>query len=195
MNLFATAVEAVRREVAADRVVLVAHSMGAIVIREYAQNYPQHLAGLVAVDGPLEVRLLPVRTGGQGPMTMAMRERLIERMFSPQTPKSLGTEITKMMVSTSACTASGAGAAMFNYASQSARPINTPALTIYAGMPLFGQDHLIKEVFPKWKSIQIQEAGHFVMMEKPDRFNRLLAGFLNSRTDFRAEFSTTLAGG
>src|SRR5262245_57244037 len=56
MDLFARAVEAVRAEAGADRIVLVGHSMGAPVIRQYAHLYPDHVAGLVAVDGPLDVR-------------------------------------------------------------------------------------------------------------------------------------------
>jgi len=56
MDLFARAVEAVRAEAGAERIVLVGHSMGAPVIRQYAHLYPQHVAGLVAVDGPLDMR-------------------------------------------------------------------------------------------------------------------------------------------
>ena len=46
IGLFARAVEAVRAEARADSVVLIGHSMGAPVIREYARLYPQHVAGL-----------------------------------------------------------------------------------------------------------------------------------------------------
>src|SRR5436189_5513087 len=42
MNLFARAVESVRAEAKAGKVVLVGHSMGAPVIREYARLYPQN---------------------------------------------------------------------------------------------------------------------------------------------------------
>ena len=59
MDLFARAVEAVRAEAKADRVVLVGHSMGAPVIRQYARLHPQRVAGLVAVDGPLDMRGFP----------------------------------------------------------------------------------------------------------------------------------------
>lgn len=184
MSLFATAVEAARGEVAADRIALVGHSMGAIVIREYALSYPEHLAGLVAADGPLDVRKFAALPGGRAPMTSAAREGLIKRMFGPQTPKALRTEITKMMLGTSPTTANGAGSAMFNFPIQSGRLIAAPALTIYAGTPLFGRDPLAKEMLPNWESAQIPGTGHFVMMEKPEEFNQLLSGFLHNRADF-----------
>ena len=79
MGLFARAVEAVRAETKADRVVLVGHSMGAPVIREYARLYPQHVAGLVAVDGPLDLRGFPPPTSSSrrrwsGPRAQGARE-------------------------------------------------------------------------------------------------------------------------
>src|SRR5215208_4004289 len=44
MDLFARAVEAVRAEAGTDKIVLVGHSMGAPVIRQYARLFPQHVA-------------------------------------------------------------------------------------------------------------------------------------------------------
>src|SRR5258708_3535526 len=49
MDLFARAVEAVRVERKVDKVILVGHSMGTPVIRQYAHLYPQHVAALVIV--------------------------------------------------------------------------------------------------------------------------------------------------
>src|ERR1700690_4074394 len=61
MDLFARAVEAVRGESKADRVVLVGHSMGTPVVIQYARLYPQHVAALVFVDG-----LVTLNVGGGG---------------------------------------------------------------------------------------------------------------------------------
>ena len=72
MTVFARAVEAVRAEAKVDKVVLVGHSMGTPVIREYARLYPKHVAGLVPVDGLLP----PCRRSGEG---AAAGERRIRR--------------------------------------------------------------------------------------------------------------------
>jgi pimeloyl-ACP methyl ester carboxylesterase len=183
MGLFAKALEAVRSEVAANRVVFVGHSLGCVVIREYALSYSEQLAGLVAADGPLDTRRFALRAGGQAIMSLAAREGLINRMLCPQTPEVLRAEITKAMLGASAVTANGAGAAMFN-PMQSDRLITVPALTIYAGTPLFGLNNLTREVLPKWESSQIPETGHFVMMERPQEFNKMLADFLQNRAAY-----------
>ena len=88
MDLFARAVEAVREEAKADRVVLVGHSMGAPVIRQYAHLYPQRVAGLVAVDGPLDLRGFPPPEFKQPPLMLGSeglkaREKMI-RACSPR---------------------------------------------------------------------------------------------------------------
>src|ERR1700722_2976524 len=87
MAVFARAVEAVRAEAKIDKAVLVGHSMGTPVIREYAQMYPQHVAGLVPVDGLLVVggsggRGAPNPAAMSGPDGMKARETMIRGMFT-----------------------------------------------------------------------------------------------------------------
>jgi pimeloyl-ACP methyl ester carboxylesterase len=184
MDLFANAVEAVRQAVHADRIVLVGHSMGVVVIRQYALEHPEHVAGLVGADGPLDIRSFASRPGGQPPLTLEQRGKMIDGMFVPQTPESLRTKIKTMMLATPATTASGASAAMFDTRIQSTQIITVPALTIYAGTALFPQSQSTKEMLPNWEGTQIAGTGHFVMMEKPEEFNRLLRAFLTDRVQF-----------
>ena len=61
------------------QIVLVGHSMGAPVIRQYARLYPQHVAGLVAVDGPLDLRGVPPPNFQQPPPTPGPGSRRAKR--------------------------------------------------------------------------------------------------------------------
>jgi pimeloyl-ACP methyl ester carboxylesterase len=184
MPVFVEAVEAVRAANRAERVVLVGHSMGAVVIRQYALKYPGHVAGLVSADGPLDVRPIAGAMDVQPPMTPEVRKYLISTMFVPETPKALQTRITDMMLRTSEATAVGASTVMFDRTNLSDTVIIAPALTIYAGKPLFPVNENTKQLLPNWKSVQIAKTGHFVMMEKPRQFNRLLGHFLSKRAQF-----------
>ncbi len=105
-------------------------------------------------------------------------------MFVPTTLEALKTEITKVVLGTATATASGAMAAMFDPANQSDRSITAPALTVYAGTAANGQEKATREVFPKWESTQLAGTGHFLMMKKPEEFNRLLAAFLKDRAAY-----------
>jgi pimeloyl-ACP methyl ester carboxylesterase len=185
MDLFARAVESVRAEAGADRIVLVGHSMGAPVIRQYAHLYPEHVAGLVAVDGPLDVRPFaaanlppgfpPPMTGPEG---RAAREGMIKSMFIAETPAALQDHILKMMLAAPEATAVGAMNAMFDPAIRWSDVIKSPALTVYAGTANVPDPAATKELYPLHEATQVKGTGHFLMMEKPDEFNRLLAGFL-----------------
>jgi len=190
MDLFARAVEAVRAEAGTDKIVLVGHSMGAPVIRQYAHLYPERVAGLVAVDGPLDVRPFaaaelppgfpPPLTGPEG---RAARENMIRSMFIPETPPALQEHILKMMLAAPEATAVGAMNSMFDPAIRWSDVVRAPALTVYAGTANVPDPAATKELYPNHDATQLKGTGHFLMMEKPEEFNRLLAGFLD-KIDF-----------
>jgi len=185
MDLFAKAVEAVRQEVGADKVVLVGHSMGAVVIREYALDYPEHVAGLVAVDGPLDVR--PFKDfPGFGPLTPESRKTMVESMFVPATTPALREQILAMMLGASEGTAVGASAAMFSPAlqAQASDTIAAPALSVWAGSNAFPNPEATKEVVPNWTQEKFAGTGHFLMMEDPAKFNATLRSFLEQRARY-----------
>jgi pimeloyl-ACP methyl ester carboxylesterase len=57
--------------------------------------------------------------------------------------------------------------------------IQSPALTVYAGTANVPDPAATKQLYPHHEATQIPGTGHFLMMEKPDEFNRLLVGFLD----------------
>jgi pimeloyl-ACP methyl ester carboxylesterase len=183
MELFARAVEAVRAEAKVDRAVLVGHSMGTPVIRLYALMYPQRVSALVLVDGLVQV---PAAGGGRGfappQMTgeagLKARETMIRGMFGPAMPPPVQQHILKMMLGAPEATASGAMAATWDASQWKSDPVTVPVLAIYADRSGLANREGMKRIFPTAEYHEIPGTGHFLMMEKPDEFNRLLGAFL-----------------
>src|SRR5207244_3427589 len=107
------------------------------------------------------------------------RENMIRSMFTPQTPPALQQQILEMMLKAPEATAAGAMAAMFDPSIRKEDVTAVPALAIYAGTATLPKIEETKKVLPKFEAIQIAGTGHFVMMEKPDEFNKQLKAFLN----------------
>ena len=190
MEMFAKAVEAVRAEQKADKIVLVGHSMGTPVIREYAHRYPQHVTALVLVDG---VVVAPTPPGGRGiqtpldPKTMsgadglATRERFIRSMFTPKTPPDVQSHVLKMMLAAPPATAESAMRTTFDEKYASDEVMTVPAYGIFAEKSFaIGAVPFLKKVFPNIEYVEMTGTGHFVMMEQPQEFNRLLMKFVES---------------
>src|ERR1051325_8200057 len=90
MDLFANAVDAVMRDAKVDHAVLVGHSMGTPVARQFYRKYPQKTLGIVIVDGGL-------RLFG----TKEMREQFLAMLRGPKY-KEAGTQMFSQMAATMA---------------------------------------------------------------------------------------------
>jgi sigma-B regulation protein RsbQ len=186
MELFARAVEAVRSEAKADKVVLVGHSMGTPVIVQYAQMYPQHTAALVFVDGLVRIGS---GAGGNpnpqqfsGPEGQKARENMVRGMFSASTTPTMQQHILKMMLGAPEATAVGAMKATWSIPTPKYDVIQAPVLGLYADHSRLADREFMKTTYPKLQYVEIPATGHFLMMEKPDEFNRRLLDFLRMLT-------------
>ena len=148
--------------------------------------YPKHVAGLVPVDGLLIIGAAgrggrggaPDPAAMTGPEGMKARETMIRGMFTPATPAAIQQHVLKMMLAPPEVTAVGAMNATFDSSSLNNDVGMMPVLGIYAGnSPMANRDNL-KKTFPNSEYVQVAGTGHFVMMERPEEFNRLLLGFL-----------------
>jgi pimeloyl-ACP methyl ester carboxylesterase len=181
MDLFARAVEAVRMEAGVDQIVLVGHSMGTPVIRRYALSFPEHVKALVLVDGLVQIAggasdfAPPPMTGTEG---LAARENMIDGMFSDATTPELRQRIRSMMLGSPEATAAGAMTATWDTSQWSNDPIAVPVLALYADGSALANREGMAQLYTQLEYHEIQGTGHFLMMEKPDEFNRLLRAFL-----------------
>jgi len=185
LELFAKAVEAVRSEAKADKVVLVGHSMGTPVVVQYARMFPQHTAGLVFADGLVRIgggagpAPDPQQAGGPGGRNY--RENMIRGMFSASTTPAMQSHILNMMLGAPEATAVGAMKATFAFAGLKDEVIKLPVLGLYADHSALGADReFMKATYPNLQYVEIPGTGHFLMMEKAGEFNRRLLDFLKT---------------
>jgi pimeloyl-ACP methyl ester carboxylesterase len=184
MDLFARAVESVRSEAKADRVVVVGHSMGTPVIVQYAYLYPRHVSAMVFVDGIAATRNLGPFAWLPGLLLAPrmVRKAMIRGIFSSSTTPDMRNHILSMMLAAPASTAIGAMNATCDRAIWKGDVFTQPVLGLYAEKLRLANRPYMKTHFPNQQNVEIAGTGHFLMLEKPDEFNRLLLGFLSKQT-------------
>lgn len=181
MELFAKSIEAVRVEAKAGKIVLVGHSMGTPVIRAYARMYPANVAALVPVDGVLHLSGSPNAPNPdrmKGPDGLKAREAMIRGMFGKGATPAIQDHILKMMLAAPETTAYQAMVATFAASNWVDESFPEPALGIYADHSASDDPVYFKKIFLNGSAIEVPGTGHFVMLEKPAEFNKLLADFL-----------------
>src|SRR6185436_7128120 len=121
MDLFANAIDAVMRDAKVERAVLVGHSMGTPVARQFYRKYPQKTLAIVIVDGGL-------RLYG----TKEMREGFLAMFRSPGY-KDAGKQMFAQMMANLPAAEQERGKASF---------ANTPQYVIVGAMEAMGDEAL-----------------------------------------------------
>src|SRR5580698_1007717 len=156
MDLFAKAVEAVRVEAKAGKIILVGHSMGTPVIRQYARLYPANVAALVPVDGALHLSGSPNAPNPdrmRGPDGLKNREAMIRGMFGKGATPAVQDSILKMMLAAPESTAYQAMAATFAAPNWTEETFAVPALGIYADHSASDDPVYFKKIFPNGSAV------------------------------------------
>ena len=192
MELFARAVNAVIADAKVRPATLVGHSMGTPVAIEFLRLYPRRVAGLVIVDGfvpqtpnddaerVIENQRKQLADSFRGPNYKTFANRMLDFMFTENTPPALREQITaKMLRAPQYVMAS----AMEGMVSMPPVTESWPALPVAAMMVKRDnsapyQDFL-KAHFHLVDYRDFEGAGHFLMMEQPAAFNGLLERFLD----------------
>jgi pimeloyl-ACP methyl ester carboxylesterase len=179
---FAEEVAAVADTLGLERFVLVGHSYGGAVVAAYAAKHPERLAGLVFTDVAGDIRNPPPA------QAEALRRGLLPENYEDFTRRWFegilvkGTDATKTAVFRSLRTtrpevfiAATNGLYTFDSAA---------ALAAYRGPRLHIASYLadnpiaIHRGFKDMPVRVIRDASHWLMMDRPEEFNRLLDAFL-----------------
>jgi pimeloyl-ACP methyl ester carboxylesterase len=197
MGLFARAVNAVMVDAGVDSAVLVGHSMGTPVARQFYRLFPGKTLALVAVDGsfralltdPAQVEkfLAPYRT----PDYREALGKMADSMFTTATPPEMRVEMRETMVATPQHVVVSAGQAMFDPAIWKDDRIEVPVLVVLAKSPFWSDDYeaYVRSVCPYLEYQVLEGVGHFLMVDKPKEFNEILLNFLAARGLLRLRLS------
>jgi len=186
MDLFARAVDAVLRDAKVDRAVLVGHSMGTPVARQFYRKYPQKTLAIVIVDGAL--RNFPDKKfldglidGLRAPNYKETGAQMFAAMAGPHLSAENQQRIQTSFVSTPQYVLVGAMEGMADDSIWGQDKINVPVLAIMAKSIFYAPDteQFYHSLVPNLDYQLWDGVGHFLMMEKPKEFNEAVIAFLD----------------
>lgn len=188
MDLFARAIDATLKDAGVKRAVLVGHSMGTPIVRQFYRRFPDKTLALVLVDGGLrpfapraqmEQFVAPLRGAG---FKEAM-PRMLDGMLQPVQSETLRAEIRAAMLSTPQHVTVSAMDGMMDEAIFAEDQIKVPVLAVLARSPFWPPDNeqFFRKLAPDLDYRMWDGVSHFLMMDRPDEFNRTLIDFLAGR--------------
>jgi pimeloyl-ACP methyl ester carboxylesterase len=179
---FGEDVAAVVRQRQPRRVVLVGHSMGAVVALEAARRLGEQVAGIIAVDS--------LKTIGQPPMSAAeiemrvksfrgdfigrTREFVTTSFFTPDADPAFVRKVAEDMSLAPPEVAVGAMESLLKMdLAAVVAEIRVPVVAINADRTPTDEARIRKSL-PQFRAVTLENTGHFLMMEKPQQFNPVL---------------------
>jgi uncharacterized protein (DUF1684 family)/pimeloyl-ACP methyl ester carboxylesterase len=184
MEYFARSIDAVMKDAKVKRAVLVGHSMGTPVVRQFYRLYPEKTLGLVIVDGALRMFASQEETNKFfEPMKKDFKGFYAQ--FMGAMLKDIKDEQVKQFLQTPNTTpdyvAISAMDGMNDEKLYAADKINVPVLAVMAPSPYWKADNetFYRSVAPNLDYRMWQGVTHFLMMEKPQEFNQAVRFYLN----------------
>jgi pimeloyl-ACP methyl ester carboxylesterase len=184
MEFFARSVDAVLKKTKVAKAVLVGHSMGMPIARQFYRLYPDKTLGIVNVDG--SIRAFPDSMQFEGfiasfkadyPKT---RDGFVDSMLVAMKDEKLKAAIR----SSNKATPDYVGISAI---SQFAKPelwktdkINVPVLGIFGESPWWPADTegFFRSIAPDLEFHMWKGVTHFLMMEKPAEFNKTITAWI-----------------
>lgn len=188
MEFFARAVNAVVEAAQVDHVVLVGHSMGTPITREFYRRYRTKVKGIVVVDGALKPPGLDsaaIERAVQsfaGPGRAAAFEQMIAPMFPGEGLAAVRGDIIRTANSTPVHVVTGSMRGMLDPSIWRDDPISVPVLAVMAKGPNWPPAYrtYVTQLVAQLDYQELEGVHHFLMLERPDLFNPLLTDFLKT---------------
>lgn len=186
MDLFAQAVDAVMRDAKVNRAVLVGHSMGTPVARQFYRKYPGKTLAIVIVDGSLRPfgdkaivdRML---AGLRTPNYKGALGQMVTGMMGPGLSAEAKERLTNSTRNTPQYVLVSAMEGMVDPSIWGEDKISVPVLAVMARNPFLppNPEQSFRAIAPTMEFQMWDGVGHFLMIEKPKEFNDQVLAFLN----------------
>ena len=187
MDYFARAVDAVMRDAKVKRAVLVGHSMGTPVARQFYRKYPGKTLAIVIVDGslrPFGDKALMDRliAGFRGPNYREAVGQMLTAISGPNLSADATERIKTSSLNTPQHVIVSAMEGMADPSIWGDDKINVPVLAIMAKNPFYppNVEESFRAIAPNVEFHMWDGVGHFIMMEKPQEFNASVLQFLDN---------------
>lgn len=185
-TLFANAIREVLDQARVKRAVLVGHSMGMPVARQFYRLYPKRVTGIVSLDGSLKAMITEqkvidaILASLRAPDYLPAATRMVDGMLltAPDTPYK--SHIREVMLSTPQHVVAGAAAGMFDLSLWNDDPLDVPMLIVNAKSPLWNAEYeqYAHKLAPRLDYVVLEDVSHFLHTEKPKEVNELIDRYL-----------------
>ncbi|HEV8138152.1 MAG TPA: alpha/beta hydrolase, partial [Pyrinomonadaceae bacterium] len=189
MDYFARAVDAVMGDAKVKRAVLVGHSMGTPVARQFYRKYPDKTLGIVIVDGSLrpfgdKAMIDQMMAGFRGPKYQDAVNQMMGFIAGPNLSAEVKQRISAASMSTPQHVLVSAFEGMLDDSIWGEDKINVPVLAIMAKTALLppNAEESFRAVAPKLDFEIFDGVGHFLMMEKPKEFDAAVIAWLDKNS-------------
>lgn len=186
MDLFARSVDAVLRDAKVERAVLVGHSMGTPIARQFYRKYPQKTLAIVIVDGALhnfgDKKMLDGLIAGlRSPNYKETGRQMFAFMAGPHLSAEIQQRIQTSFENTPQHVLVSAMEGMADASIWGEDKISVPVLAVMAKTPLYppNLEESYRAIAPNLDFQMWEDVGHFLMMEQPGKFNNAVIAFLD----------------
>ena len=183
---FATALGAVLDDAGEPSAVLVGHSAGGSIVRQFYRRFRQRARALVLVDAGLRPfwkepqHLAELLTLLRGPDYMKAALALVEMMLGRHTPLLAGIEIRLRMLTTPQHVMAGMLAEMEDPGLWAEDPLPLPVQALLSRESKYPEDQeaFLRRLADRLDLRWLDGVGHFMMLTQPDVVNAALGEFL-----------------
>lgn len=184
-SVLADSIDAVLQHGGIQKAVLIGHSNGMPVIREFYRRHPEKTLGLVNIDGTLRgffkspSEAAPFLSQFRAPSYREAVTRFVKSMRSPHLSDEIAAGILETAIRTPQRVIADTLEASVDPAVWSPDPITVPFQLILAQQPAWGGDYksFVMSIAPAADYRVFTNVGHFIQLERPEIVNSCVREF------------------